>query len=153
MPLYDYWREPGGAYLVFRLMRGGTAENSLVTGGRWSLERVGRLVEQVGNAMVTAHAAGIAHRDIRAANILLDDADNMFVSDFGIATEPAAHAEGLDMLGDVARLGDDDLGIDRRIPAGGLAVECVDAHSLRWYPIFQFLPVDMLARAVSPATR
>ena len=101
VPLYDYWREPGGAYLVFRLMRGGTAEGSLVTGGRWSLERVGRLVEQVGNAMVSAHAAGIAHGDIRAANILLDDADNMFVSDFGIATETTAEGEGLDMLSDV----------------------------------------------------
>ncbi len=101
VPLYDYWREPGGAYLVFRLMRGGTAEDSLVTGGRWSLDRVGRLVEQVGNALVAAHAAGIAHRDIRGANILLDDADNMFVSDFGIAAEPSAEADDLDMLADV----------------------------------------------------
>ncbi len=25
VPLYDYWREPGGAYLVFRLLGGGTA--------------------------------------------------------------------------------------------------------------------------------
>ena len=24
VPLYDYWREPGGAYLVFRLLKRGT---------------------------------------------------------------------------------------------------------------------------------
>ncbi len=48
VPLYDYWREPGGAYLVFRLLTGGTARESVVTGGPWSLERVDRLVEEIG---------------------------------------------------------------------------------------------------------
>ena len=27
VPLYDYWREPGGAYLVMRLMKGGSRSN------------------------------------------------------------------------------------------------------------------------------
>ena len=26
-PLYDFWREPGGAYLVMRLLRGGSLED------------------------------------------------------------------------------------------------------------------------------
>ena len=39
VPLYDYWREPGGAYLVFRLLTGGTARDSVVSGGPWSLPR------------------------------------------------------------------------------------------------------------------
>ena len=49
VPLYDYWREPGGAYLVFRLLSGGTARDSVVSGGPWSLatrltpDRRGRL--------------------------------------------------------------------------------------------------------------
>ena len=34
VPLYDFWREPGGAYLVFRLLRGGTAEQELAFEGR-----------------------------------------------------------------------------------------------------------------------
>ena len=34
VPLYDYWREPGGAYLVFRLLLGGTALAAMVTTGR-----------------------------------------------------------------------------------------------------------------------
>ncbi len=94
VPLYDFWREPGGAYLVFRLLHGGTAEESLITAGRWSLDRASRLVEQIGSAIITAHAAGVVHRDLRPANILLDADGNMFVSDFGIATEYAdAHAD------------------------------------------------------------
>ena len=41
-PLYDFWREPGGAYLVFRLLNGGTAREAVIAGGPWSLARVSR---------------------------------------------------------------------------------------------------------------
>ena len=34
VPLYDYWREPGGAFLVFRFLNGGTAREAVITGGR-----------------------------------------------------------------------------------------------------------------------
>ena len=37
VPLYDYWREPGGAFLVFRFLNGGTAREAVITGGAWSL--------------------------------------------------------------------------------------------------------------------
>ena len=32
VPLYDYWREPDRAYLVFRYLRGGTLEANLTRG-------------------------------------------------------------------------------------------------------------------------
>ena len=60
VPLYDYWREPGGAYLVFRLLTGGTARDSVISGGAWSVARVSQLVEEVGGALIAAHAAGVA---------------------------------------------------------------------------------------------
>lgn len=96
VPLYDYWRDAGGAYLVFRLLTGGNAEDALVTGGRWSTERVGRLVDEVGGALIAAHAAGVFHRDIRPANILLDDRGNTFINDFGIAIQRQAQGEAAD---------------------------------------------------------
>ncbi len=85
VPLYDYWREPGGAYLVFRLLRGGTVAASLAAGGAWSVARVSRLVEEIGAALIAAHAAGIAHHDVKAANVLLDRDGNSYLSDFGLA--------------------------------------------------------------------
>ena len=85
VPLYDYWREPGGAYLVFRLMRGGTVAASLAAGGRWSLSRASRLVEEVGAALIAAHSAGVVHGDIKASNVLLDDDGNTYLGDFGVA--------------------------------------------------------------------
>ena len=64
VPLYDYWREPGGAYLVFRLLKR-SASASLVTGGPWTLSHVSQLVEEVGGALLAAHAAGVTHGDLR----------------------------------------------------------------------------------------
>ena len=87
VPLYDFWREPGGAYLVFRLLPGGSVLDSLVTGGAWSLDRVDRLVEDIGDTLITAHGLGVHHNDVSAANVLLDDTGAAYLTDFGIATE------------------------------------------------------------------
>ena len=32
VPLYDYWRRPGGAFLVFRLLRGGSLSQRIAEG-------------------------------------------------------------------------------------------------------------------------
>ena len=84
VPLYDYWREPDRAYLVMRWLPGGTLEQSL-DAGPWSLERTAKMVEQVGSALAIAHRAGVIHRDVKPANIVLDADGNTFLSDFGIA--------------------------------------------------------------------
>ena len=84
VPLYD-WREPGGAYLVFRLLTGGTAQAALVSGGAFDVARVSRLVEEVGSALLAAHTAGVVHCDVKAANVLFDAAGNSYLTDFGIA--------------------------------------------------------------------
>ncbi|MCJ7536294.1 MAG: protein kinase, partial [Anaerolineales bacterium] len=87
VPLYDYWREPQGAYLVMRLMKGGSLENSLAEHGFWEPEQAARLVDQIASALDAAHKQGVVHRDLKPANILLDEQGNAYLSDFGIAKE------------------------------------------------------------------
>ena len=89
VPVFDFWREPGGAYLVFRLLRGGSAAQRLDSGGPMDLAIVTTIVEQVGSALMAAHAAGVVHRDVKPANILFDDDGAAFLADFGIAIGPA----------------------------------------------------------------
>ena len=88
VPLYDFWREPDRAYLVMRWLTGGSLESAL-DAGPWPVERVATMVEQIGSALGAAHRAGIVHRDVKSANILLDDEGNAYLSDFGIAVEAA----------------------------------------------------------------
>ena len=84
VPLYDYWREPGVAYLVMRLLRGGSLQRCLQE-GLLPLESVARLLEQICSALNAAHRIGVIHRDLKPANILLDEDQNAYLADFGIA--------------------------------------------------------------------
>ncbi|MGD9144483.1 MAG: protein kinase [Anaerolineae bacterium] len=86
VPLYDYWREPDGAYLVMRWLRGGSLRAALQRGA-WKAEAATRLVDQIAAALAAAHRQGVVHRDIKPANILLDEEDNAYLSDFGIAKD------------------------------------------------------------------
>jgi WD40 repeat protein/DNA-binding SARP family transcriptional activator len=86
--LYDYWRDPEGAFLVMRWLRGGSLRQSLQR-GPWKLEPALGLLAQVGSALAYAHRQGVVHRDVKPANVLLDEEGNAYLSDFGIAARLA----------------------------------------------------------------
>ena len=89
VPLYDYWREPNLALLVMRLLRGGSLAK-LLENGPLLLELTLQIMEQVGSALGTAHRQGVIHRDLKPANILLDEQQNAYLADFGIAKQLTA---------------------------------------------------------------
>ena len=84
VPLYDYWREPNAAYLIMRYLRVGSLEER-IKAGPLTDEMTLALLEQLCVGLHTAHRAGVIHRDIKPANILLDEDDNAYLADFGIA--------------------------------------------------------------------
>jgi len=93
VPLYDYWRDPSGAYLVMRYLRGGSVRDALRE-GPYTLEQTSRLVDQVAAALDLAHRHHVIHRDLKPGNILLDEDGNAYLSDFGIATDLTGGSEG-----------------------------------------------------------
>ncbi len=84
VPLYDYWREPDAAYLVMRLLRGGSLRD-LLKAGPLPPDVCLYILDQIGSALHAAHRFGVIHRDLKPANILLDEDRNAYLADFGIA--------------------------------------------------------------------
>ncbi|HKZ68797.1 MAG TPA: serine/threonine-protein kinase, partial [Anaerolineales bacterium] len=102
VPVYDYGEdaEAGQPYIVMRLMTGGSLAERLER-GPLSLAETARIFSRLAPALDRAHARGIIHRDLKPGNILFDDDDNPYISDFGIAklTEGGSTFTGSGVVG------------------------------------------------------
>lgn len=117
VPLYDFWRDPEGAFLVMRLMRGGSLRD-VVAAGAQPLESSLAFVETITAALAMAHRQGIIHRDIKPENILLDEDGNAYLTDFGIAQRSDVDTGDLDsMAGSVNYIPPEMIRGDRPLPA------------------------------------
>jgi DNA-binding SARP family transcriptional activator len=85
VPLYDYWREPDGAYLVTRLLKGGNLVQALQH-GPFDLHRAVRLVDELADGLQAAHQHGLIHQRLKPSDILFDEAGHAYLYDIGIAS-------------------------------------------------------------------
>jgi serine/threonine-protein kinase len=83
--IYDTCDEPGAEAIVMELVRGRTLRQFLDERGRLDPVEVVHIGSEVASALSCAHRAGIVHRDVKPANILLSDDGRVLVTDFGIA--------------------------------------------------------------------
>ncbi|XP_020011208.2 sperm motility kinase Z-like [Castor canadensis] len=73
-------------YLVLEHAKSGTLWDKIEHSGRLQEEEARRLFGQVASALCYCHQRGIVHRDLKPDNILLDQAGNVKIADFGLAT-------------------------------------------------------------------
>lgn len=86
VPIYDVGEADGLPYLVMPFVSGGTVADVLRRrGGAVSPLRALEWLRQTASALDAAHEHSVVHRDVKPANLLLDEADRVLVSDFGIA--------------------------------------------------------------------
>ena len=90
VPLYDFWRDPDGAYLVMRFLRGGSLRDLLDQAGSPDLANALLIADQITQALAAAHHQGVVHGDVRPSNVLLDEDGNAYLSDFVIAGDGGA---------------------------------------------------------------
>jgi serine/threonine-protein kinase len=89
--VYDYGDQDGQPFLVMRLMQGGTLKDKMVD-GPLTVAQALSILRGIAEALDSAHKLGIVHRDLKPDNILFDQYDNPYLSDFGIAKLGETHA-------------------------------------------------------------
>ncbi len=72
-------------WLVMEFVDGVTLGQLVRERGPLSPDDAAPLLRQVADALVAAHAAGIAHRDVKPSNVLVDRNGQVKLTDFGIA--------------------------------------------------------------------
>jgi hypothetical protein len=94
VPLYDSGEVQGAPYLAMRYLSGGTVADRLVSGPIPPPQALGWL-RAMAEAIDFAHNRGLIHRDIKPSNMLLDEAGQAYLADFGIAGALKEAGEGL----------------------------------------------------------
>ncbi|MEI7686226.1 MAG: protein kinase [Planctomycetota bacterium] len=82
--VYDAGQEDGRYYIAAAFIPGRTLEAELKS-ARATPERVARWTRQLAEALAYAHGRGIVHRDVKPANVMLNERDEPMLMDFGLA--------------------------------------------------------------------
>ena len=83
--VYDYGEDGGTAFLVMELVEGEALSTRIKREGALPTAMAVPLIQQAAAALQAAHDAGVVHRDVKPANLLLTADDQVKITDFGIA--------------------------------------------------------------------
>jgi serine/threonine protein kinase len=97
IPIYAVKDSDQVMYFVMKYVQGRPLDSIIEDSGPLPISMVQTILAQVGDALGYAHRHGVIHRDIKSANIMLDEEGWAVVTDFGIAK--VVQAQGLTMTG------------------------------------------------------
>ncbi len=83
--IYDVGEQDGMAYMAMELLQGHSLQQILRHPQRLAFNTVARIIAQVADALDHAHHARIVHRDVKPANIMIDNTGRAKLTDFGVA--------------------------------------------------------------------
>jgi hypothetical protein len=89
IPVYEAGEAGGVLFIAMRFVGGGDVGSLLRREGPLPSARAASIISPVASALDAAHAAGLVHRDVKPANMLLDThpgrPDHVYLSDFGLS--------------------------------------------------------------------
>jgi serine/threonine protein kinase len=83
--VFDEGQDGSDAFIVMEEVRGRSLRDIIAQRGALPAAEVATLVRQIGGALDATHRAGLVHLDVKPANVIVDDAGNAKLTDFGIS--------------------------------------------------------------------
>ena len=87
VPVIESGEVDGLPFLAQVFISGGSLEDRIKREGKLTLAETVRICTAVASGLDALHQAGLIHRDVKPANILLDDGGTPFICDFGLAKD------------------------------------------------------------------
>lgn len=154
VPVYQVGEDAGRMYFSMKYIPGSTLADLLVDG---PLEPhvTARIMSQVSRAIEFAHQHGVLHRDLKPSNILIDEAGQPHLTDFGLAkriTDPHSMTHSGAIVGTPAYMSPEQAAGNRGWVGPSSDVYSLGAilyHALTGVPPFQArTPVDTLMKVI-----
>ena len=90
VPIYEAGEDEGYAFLAMKLIDGESFSAVIARHRVLGPDDTIRILTDVARALDYAHGRGFVHRDVKPANVLIDRAQSVFLSDFGLSKDMGA---------------------------------------------------------------
>jgi ABC-type branched-subunit amino acid transport system substrate-binding protein len=87
IPIYEAGEHDGQLYLAMRFVEGSDLKSLLAREGSMAPERALAVLAKVAGALDAAHRRALVHRDVKPANVLIDQEGHAYLTDFGISKQ------------------------------------------------------------------
>jgi hypothetical protein len=99
IPIYDAGEADGQLYIAMRYVQGSDLKTLIEQDGPLGVGRTLFILEQAAAGLDAAHARDLVHRDVKPANILIEQpSEHVYLTDFGVVKHTAA-SQGLTRTG------------------------------------------------------
>jgi serine/threonine protein kinase/tetratricopeptide (TPR) repeat protein len=99
--IHDIGEVDGVKFITMAFIEGKDLNQSLKEEQPFPLERSLKIARQLCEALDAAHSEGVVHRDFKPQNVLVGNKDQVYVSDFGLATSLESAKMGMTRTGAV----------------------------------------------------